>query len=151
MEKESKLNLIKDEGAQPEASWYRDGLRFKCTECGQCCTGKPGYVWVEKEEIQNIAAYLNITVDKMMKTYIRQKDNRYALIEKRSMNYDCCFLKDKKCLIYPVRPKQCRTFPWWIQNLKSRENWNNAAKDCEGIRNDAPLISYEEIEKNLNS
>ena len=115
-----------------------------------CCTGKPGYVWVTEEEIQKIAAFLNISVEKMMKTYVRQKENRYALIERKSMNYDCCFLKDKKCQVYPVRPKQCRTFPWWIQNLKTRESWITAARECEGIRNDAPLVPFGEIQENLN-
>ena len=23
--------------------WYQDGLQFRCTRCGNCCTGAPGY------------------------------------------------------------------------------------------------------------
>ena len=39
-------NLIpKEVRAEP---WYRDGLRFACTRCGACCTGAPGYVWVDR-------------------------------------------------------------------------------------------------------
>lgn len=140
-----------DSDKEPEDHWYAEGLRFKCTECGMCCTGSPGYVWVTKEEIDQIATFLNLTVDRVMKTYIRQKDNRYALIEKRSQNFDCIFLKDKKCSIYKVRPKQCRTFPWWIQNLKSQEAWSNAGTFCEGINDKAPLIQFEEIQKNLHN
>lgn len=143
-----RLSVLNESGRQPEP-WYRDGLKFKCTECGKCCTGKPGYVWVTEEEIEKIAQFLNIPLKKVMHTYIRQKNNRYALIEKPSQNHDCVFLKDRKCQIYGVRPGQCRTFPWWIQNLKSPESWAEAAKECEGINNDAPLIGYEEIEKNL--
>ncbi|MFM7740581.1 MAG: YkgJ family cysteine cluster protein, partial [Planctomycetota bacterium] len=26
--------------------WYKDGLRFQCSQCGDCCTGGAGYVWV---------------------------------------------------------------------------------------------------------
>ena len=36
--------------------WYAEGLRFKCTECGQCCTGAPGYVWVNEEEVAFVVA-----------------------------------------------------------------------------------------------
>ena len=31
--------------AAPGEPWYRDGLRFQCTQCGNCCTGDPGVVW----------------------------------------------------------------------------------------------------------
>ncbi|HEV8050891.1 MAG TPA: YkgJ family cysteine cluster protein, partial [Parachlamydiaceae bacterium] len=73
---------------------------------------------------------------------------RYALVEKK--NYDCIFLKDKKCSVYPVRPTQCRTFPWWMQNLATPEDWKEAAKFCEGISDDAPLVSIDIIESQLN-
>lgn len=130
-----------------ETPWYSTGLRFKCTECGQCCTGAPGYAWVNQEEIQKIADYLKMTVKDFGKKYLRYINGRYALIEKK--NYDCIFLKDKKCTIYPVRPTQCRTFPWWMQNLASPEDWKEAAKHCEGISEDAPLVSFEVIESQL--
>jgi uncharacterized protein len=38
--------------------WFKDGLHFTCTQCGKCCGGKPGYVWVNDEEIAAIAAFL---------------------------------------------------------------------------------------------
>ena len=78
-----------------EKPWYSEGLRFKCTECGQCCTGAPGYAWVTDEEIKAIADYLKITVKDFGKRYLRFAKGRYALVEKK--NYDCIFLKDKKC------------------------------------------------------
>jgi hypothetical protein len=46
-----------------EHPWYKDGLRFTCTGCGDCCTGAPGYVWVNKEEIEALAAETNNTPD----------------------------------------------------------------------------------------
>ncbi|WP_296458322.1 hypothetical protein [Rubinisphaera sp.] len=44
-------------------SWYKDGLKFECTQCGNCCTGGPGAVWVSEEEIQAIAEYLEKPVE----------------------------------------------------------------------------------------
>lgn len=131
--------------------WYKEGLRFKCTECGKCCTGAPGYVWVTVDEIIEMAKLLNISVDLFSKKYIRQRNNRFALIEKKGYigESECIFLKDKKCQIYQARPKQCRTYPWWKENLNTEESWKLAAEQCEGINLDAPLISFSKIEQTL--
>ena len=40
--------------------WYREGLKFACTGCGECCTGAPGYVWVNKSEMAALAAAIGI-------------------------------------------------------------------------------------------
>jgi uncharacterized protein len=134
--------------------WYKEGLNFKCTECGKCCTGPPAYVFVTKEEIVKIADHLQMPFDLFVRRYVRKRDNRLALIEIKSLEHpddrDCVFLKDKKCLIYQVRPKQCRTFPWWPENLNTPESWKLAAKECEGISDDAPLVPYEDIVKALH-
>lgn len=131
--------------------WYKEGLRFKCTECGKCCTGKPGFIWVSKEEISAMAAFLNISQELFKRRYIRSRDNRFALIEKKTDAGDvaCVFLKDKKCEVYQSRPAQCRTFPWWKENLNTEESWKLAAEGCEGINMDAPLIPYSEIVQSI--
>ena len=130
--------------------WFHKGLPFKCTGCGQCCTGAPGYVWVTEDEMESIAAYLKIPLQDFMKKYVRRVGDRLALVE-RPKNFDCVFLKDKKCEIYPIRPKQCKTFPWWKENLSSQEAWNEAGSYCEGINHpEAPLISLSEIKKDLH-
>lgn len=144
---ENKLNII----AQDPQPWYKEGLRFECTGCGGCCTGSPGYVWVDENEMAQIAALLDISLDLFKRRYTRQKGGRYSLLEKRTENYDCIFLKEKKCTIYKARPKQCRTFPWWVANLKTKECWENAAKTCEGITADAPLVAFEVIQENIHT
>lgn len=140
---ENPLNVIND-----DKPWYSEGLRFKCTECGQCCTGAPGYAWVSDKEIEAIASFLKLSVEVFSKKYLRFAKGRYALLEKKG-SYDCIFLKNKKCEIYPVRPTQCRTFPWWVHNLATPEDWKEAAKYCEGISNDAPLIPLHIIQEQL--
>lgn len=130
--------------------WYKEGLRFECTQCGQCCTGAPGFVWVSEEEMTGMAKFLNITIEKFKRQYVRQRDNRYALVEKKSENNACTFLKDNRCLVYKARPKQCRIFPWWQENLNSEESWKMAALSCEGINDQAPVVSFEEITKVLD-
>lgn len=131
--------------------WYEAGLRFACTGCGKCCTGAPGVVWVSEEEIAQIAAYLKLEVEKFRKHYVHMVDGRLSLNE-LPVTWDCIFLKEgKKCSIYEVRPKQCRSYPWWISNLESPEAWKRAAAECEGIRPDAPLFTKEEIERESTS
>ena len=41
--------------------WYADGLHFTCQQCGRCCTGEPGYVWVSRAELRLIARFLKIS------------------------------------------------------------------------------------------
>lgn len=129
--------------------WYKEGLQFKCTGCGHCCTGSPGYVWIDEEEATSMAVALQISLEEFVKKYTRRIGNRISLKE-HPRNYDCVFLKEKKCTIYTARPKQCRTFPWWQENLETPEHWKEAAARCEGINApDAPVISLDEIEKGL--
>jgi Fe-S-cluster containining protein len=130
--------------------WYKEGLPFKCTGCGKCCSGPPGYVWVTVEEMEAMAAALKISMEEFTRQYVRRRNNRYALIEKKTPqgNYDCVFLEGgKMCRVYEARPTQCRTFPFWPENLTSEEAWMLAAHECEGINETATLIPYEEIEK----
>lgn len=135
-----------------ELPWYKDGLHFKCTGCGKCCTGSSGFVWVTPEEIRSIASLLNLSEKIFKIRYIRKRDNRFALIEKKNVNgdFDCIFLKEKKCQIYQARPNQCRTYPWWKNNLNTEESWKQAAMECEGINDQAPLIPYTEIVSTLD-
>ncbi len=135
------LKVIKE-----DAPWYAKGLHFECTGCGKCCTGAPGYVWVNEQEIQEMAAFLKMTIEEFSLRYLRLVKGRLSLKE-RPQNYDCVFLKDKKCQIYSVRPQQCRTFPWWPHHLKSEKEWEEAARYCEGISPQAPMVPFEAIEE----
>ena len=47
----------------PKNVWYADGLRFRCTQCGDCCTGAEGYVWVNQAEIDAMAARVGMTAE----------------------------------------------------------------------------------------
>lgn len=121
-----------------QGKWYQGGLRFSCTQCGNCCTGEPGYVWVTREEIRRIAAYLERDDEWLPPEMLRRVGFKYSLTEKA--NGDCVFLtnigKGKRgCSIYPVRPLQCRTWPFWTGNLKSSNTWAEAGEMCPGMNN----------------
>lgn len=125
--------------------WYEGGLRFKCTSCGQCCTGAPGYVWLEETDIDRLREHLKLSRKDFLRKYCRYVSGRYSLRETKP-DYDCIFLEESKCSVYHARPAQCKKFPWWIQNLKSQKDWDAAARSCEGINaKDAPLYTKDEI------
>lgn len=112
--------------------FYQKGLCFKCQGCGSCCTGFPGFVWLKKNEIINISAYLKIDKNTFLKNYTFQAYGMVSLKEIKP-SYDCIFFKDKKCQIYPVRPFQCIAFPFWPHNVESQESWQTLKKSCPGI------------------
>ncbi len=111
------------------ADWYRDGVRFACTQCGHCCTIE-GYVWVTRREAQRIADHLGLTLDELGRRYLRAVERRQALTDRSD---GACVFWDDGCTIYPARPGQCRTFPFWKENLTSPEAWSETARACEGI------------------
>ena len=59
-----------DDGAR--APWYADGLRFACTQCGNCCSGPPGAVWFTPDEADDMAAALGIDTGTFLATYTRR-------------------------------------------------------------------------------
>ena len=120
--------------------WFDDGLRFKCTGCGKCCTGSPGYVYLSKKDIDTLADHFNTSKEEFTKKYTRFVDGTYALLD-RSGSHDCIFLKNNQCIVYEARPSQCRTFPWWLGHLRTPKDWEEASKRCEGINHpEAPLV-----------
>jgi Fe-S-cluster containining protein len=131
-------------------TWYNKGLNFQCTGCGQCCTGAPGYVWLTEEDIERLSTHLQMPRKEFLRRYTRFVRGRYSLTEKKP-HYDCVFLENNKCSVYEARPVQCKKFPWWPQNLTSRNAWLEAAKHCEGIDSaESVLFSEEEIKKQLD-
>lgn len=125
--------------------WYKDGLRFQCTGCGDCCTGAPGFVWVNKEEIEALAAKVGLEPDEFESNYVREIGVRKSLNEFE--NGDCVFLDGatRKCRVYEARPRQCRTWPFWDSNVGTPEAWAETCQVCPGSGT-GKLYQLEQIE-----
>jgi uncharacterized protein len=138
--------------------WFHKGLRFQCTGCGQCCTGSDGYVFLSQDDLIKLADHFKLSVSEFVDRYTRIVDGQTCLLDSPSSD-QCIFLKDNRCSAYQARPVQCSTFPWWLYNLESPENWRSAASRCVGIDHcDAPVIEGKTIAEeclkyldNLNS
>jgi Fe-S-cluster containining protein len=116
-----------------EKPWYHAGLRFECTQCGDCCTGAPGYVWVNHEEIAAIAAVvMPDDPEKFEELYVRKVGVRKSL--KEFPNGDCVFFDTEKrnCTVYTARPRQCKTWPFWDSNLRNEDIWKQTCEVCPG-------------------
>jgi len=116
----------------PDLPWYHAGLRFTCSQCGDCCTGAPGHVWVNNEEIAALAALVGTDLEQFEEQYVRRVGARKSL--KEFPSGDCVFFNNETrgCSVYSARPRQCRTWPFWDSNLKTSEDWKHTCSVCPG-------------------
>lgn len=131
-----------------EEIWFKEGLKFRCTGCGKCCTGSDGYVFLSRQDVEKLAERFEMPIPNFLRKYTRLVSGEVALLDRVGTG-DCIFLEEKRCSVYKDRPVQCQTYPWWIQNLRKPSDWEEAALHCEGINYpDAPIVSSDEIQEN---
>ncbi len=118
----------------------KSGVRFECQpECSACCRISGGYVYLTEEEARKIARFLQIGHEEFLNTFTREIDHKPAL----------CDGEDEACIFLEVRPLQCRTFPFWPENLNNESSWQAVKEMCPGIGH-GRWYSPEEIRKILD-
>jgi len=118
---------------------HEDGYHYSfdpnaCESCGgNCCTGESGYIYLNQKEIEAIAAYLELPMAEFKEEYLFKKGYKFSIKEHLvDASHDCIFF-DRKisgCGIYPVRPTQCRSFPFWPY---FKQNHDELKAECPGI------------------
>jgi Fe-S-cluster containining protein len=99
---------------------------------------------VVAEEIARLAEHRGETVEQFSKRFVRRVGQRYSLIEKPGG--DCIFWeKGIGCTVYPARPIQCQTWPFWPENLETPEDWDGVKSVCPGS-GQGQWFSLEEIQ-----
>lgn len=133
--------------------WYSEGLRFECTRCGACCTGPPGLVEFTPEEGRQMAEALGMRVRDFLLEHGRRWPGGWALQEVESEHGFDCTLLDREsvpgealCRAHGARPAQCRTWPFWPENLASPSAWKRATRKCEGMDR-GPLVQITDIRR----
>jgi len=121
--------------------FFDQGLRFACQCCGACCTGAPGVVRVSPAEAADIARHLMLATIPPDQPYLLPWSGGWRLNEQADGR---CVFYGQGCSIYPVRPAQCRCFPFWLANLRSEDNWRRLARECPGIGK-GPLVARQRI------
>jgi Fe-S-cluster containining protein len=108
-----------------------DDLRFECVAgCTNCCRVQ-GWVYVTEDDIRNAAVFLKLPLAEFESKYVVR--SKYTTRLRKPKGAQCHFLKESGCGIHPVKPVQCRLFPFWPELVENRENWNDAGHNCPGI------------------
>jgi Fe-S-cluster containining protein len=123
--------------------YERQPLRFDCTRCGRCCVAGGGYyVFLDENEAEKIRTYLQLTRRWFRRRYLSRLPVGDLVVSWQS-DGRCVFLDERgECRIYPVRPVQCRTYPFWPEVVNRQRNWQRESRRCEGIdRGEAESVS----------
>jgi hypothetical protein len=70
-----------------------------------------------------------------------------GLMHLKESGPDCMFLQNKRCSVYEGRPTQCRTWPFWPENLSAKA-WTAVASECPGVGK-GKVVTAEEIRRIL--
>lgn len=108
-------------------------LRFQCQSgCTRCCEVS-GYVYLSEDDVHRITGYLNMSQASFEAQYLYRTKKLRRLRKPQKKGLECPFLANGGCSIHPVKPVQCRLFPFWPELVADRQAWQRTAEWCPGI------------------
>ena len=118
-------------------------MNFSCQDScgGKCCSltaWEGAFVFLTKEDRQRLTRYLQKPIEEIAEFNFFDW-TRFSTVKTfqwylRPGKYGCQFLKTGKCQVYDARPIQCRTYPYWAENLTNDGQWTEKTKKaCPGI------------------
>ncbi len=130
-------------------------VRFECIECGECCRHEQILVTVNGRDIARLAYALGLSASQMMRAldfYVVPEDEAIpmglqdtpSVLTEKGPAYpalkvleddSCVFLKDNLCMVHPVRPSVCRSFPFVFERVDGDMKWGLHAlvEICPGM------------------
>ena len=122
--------------------WWMEGVQFECKpDCGKCCDEPGGIVYLKPSDAEKLALHHGLDVeDWIQRDCDRTIDGRFIL--KSDSITDICIYLDgnKKCTVYQARPSQCKSYPFWAENLRSERSWNKTVKFCPGLQDEQAIV-----------
>ena len=111
--------------------WWQEGVRFACQGSGKCCVsrGAYGFVYLTLGDRRRLAAHLGMPTWQFTRQHCAKTDGLFHLKE---TGPECRFLRENRCSVYEGRPTQCRTWPFWPENMPARA-WTAIAAFCPGV------------------
>jgi Fe-S-cluster containining protein len=112
--------------------FYSEGIRFACQSTGRCCTsrGEYGFVYLNDADQARLAAHLGVSVPELVAQHCSRTEGQVHLAHPER---DCAFLDGNRCGIYEARPEQCRTWPFWPENMRAKTWRTEVASFCPGV------------------
>jgi hypothetical protein len=103
-------------------------IGFSCSRCGDCCrpgAGDDNLVMVFPWEIKAISEFTGLNAKDVAEPYpetVTLPGGRAVTFGKvlRRFCGDCRFSSGSSCLIYPVRPSICKTYPFMLEGSELR-------------------------------
>lgn len=106
--------------------------RFKCQQSGNCCR-REGYVYVTPQEMSDMAKFLGVALAEFQKKYVIREEG-WSLISSPTHRDGCFLNQSNQCSIYPVRPKECKTYPNWESIWQTKEGVLAELAMCPGLK-----------------
>ncbi|MHA1791488.1 MAG: YkgJ family cysteine cluster protein [Promethearchaeota archaeon] len=128
------------------ANFLKNGASFKCLVpdgCdGHCCKGE-GSIYIFPEDITRFLDFFNLDLKTFMEKHVKIETGPCIILDtsnfvpfltlKEKEDGSCKFLgKNGLCEVYPARPFQCRSYPFWDLNVKTEKRWNDLMETCPG-------------------
>ncbi|MEW6729837.1 MAG: YkgJ family cysteine cluster protein [Acidobacteriota bacterium] len=89
-------------------------LLFDCSVCPAYCCTYP-QIGVTRTDVRRIAKHFDLDLEVAIRRFCREVDGKLVLRHREDpiFNTACRFLdrETRRCTIYEVRPKICRSFP----------------------------------------
>lgn len=106
-------------------------LRFACQPgCTKCCNVR-GFVYITENDLQRMANHIGVTLKEFEKAYVIRF--KHVLRLRKPKTSQCHFLTENGCSVHPVKPVQCRLYPFWPELVENRANWQAERAMCPGI------------------
>jgi hypothetical protein len=78
-----------------------------------------------------MAEFTGMTKDAFEKAYVVRY--KHVLRLRKPRRSQCHFLREGGCAVHPVKPTQCRLYPFWPELVENRTAWRIEQLRCPGI------------------
>jgi Fe-S-cluster containining protein len=106
-------------------------FHFQCQPgCTRCCT-QSGWVYLSKEDVTRLAAFLGVSEREFQERYVYATKTERRL--RKPKHAQCPFLNENGCSVHLAKPTQCRLFPLWPELIENKKALQTTATWCPGI------------------
>jgi Fe-S-cluster containining protein len=91
-----------------------------------------GFVYITEQDLVRIAGYIGLDPSEFEQRFVYR--TRHSLRLRKPRQSQCHFLTETGCSVHPVKPVQCRVYPFWPEYVEHRDIWDyEGTHKCPGI------------------